>query len=471
MLFNSFPFLLFFLGVTVAFYAISHTWRWLLLLLASCYFYAFLIPGYLLILFLIIGIDFAAGLLIEKNKGHSRRFFLGLSIVSNLAVLFIFKYHNFFVENLRLISAGILSNPIIISTWKWALPIGLSFHTFQAMSYTIEVYRGNQKAERHLGIYALYVMFYPQLVAGPIERPQNLIHQFYEKHPVKFDGIVAGLKLMLWGFFMKVVVADRLGIYVDYVFRDVAFHSRLSLITAVFFYSFQIYCDFAGYSLIAIGSARAMGFTLSTNFNRPYLALSLRDFWQRWNITLSRWFRDYTYYPLGGSRVVPLKYIFNVTVVFILSGLWHGANWTFIVWGLLHGFYILVGHLRRSRFPKSVFNPVVEIILTFLLASFAWIFFRSQNLQEAFTVIKRIFSPNTPHVIDGEFDQRSVLVYSLAGIMAVMITDVMAEFFPRKQTILHNRRDWIRLAAPVGLILIIILFGVFDGGQFIYFQF
>jgi D-alanyl-lipoteichoic acid acyltransferase DltB (MBOAT superfamily) len=180
MLFNSFPFLLFFLGVTVAFYAISHAWRWLLLLVASCYFYAFLIPGYLLILFLIIGIDFAAGLLIEKNEGHRRRFFLGLSIVSNLAVLFIFKYHNFFVENLRMISAGIFSNPIIISTWKWALPIGLSFHTFQAMSYTIEVYRGNQKAERHLGIYALYVMFYPQLVAGPIERPQNLIHQFYE---------------------------------------------------------------------------------------------------------------------------------------------------------------------------------------------------------------------------------------------------------------------------------------------------
>jgi D-alanyl-lipoteichoic acid acyltransferase DltB (MBOAT superfamily) len=214
-----------------------------------------------------------------------------------------------------------------------------------------------------------------------------------------------------------------------------------------------------------------MGFTLSTNFNRPYLALSLRDFWQRWNITLSRWFRDYTYYPLGGSRVVPLKYVFNVTVVFILSGLWHGANWTFIVWGLLHGIYILVGHLRRSRFPKSVFNPVVEIILTFLLASFAWIFFRSQNLQEAFTVIKRIFSPNTPHVIDGEFDQRSVLVYSLAGIMTIMITDLMAEFFPWKQTILHNRKDWIRLAAPVGLILIIVLFGVFDGGQFIYFQF
>ena len=471
MLFNSFPFLLFFPVVTMAFYVVNQRWRWLLLLIASCYFYAFLIPAYLLVLFLIIGIDFTAGLLIEKNEGRRRSFFLGLSIVSNLAVLFIFKYHNFFVENLRLISTGIFLHPVIINSWKWALPIGLSFHTFQAMSYTIEVYHGNQKAERHLGIYALYVMFYPQLVAGPIERPQNLIHQFYEKHSVKFEGIVAGLKLMLWGYFMKVVVADRLGIYVDYIFRDVAFHSRMALLTAVFFYSFQIYCDFAGYSLIAIGSARTMGFTLSVNFNRPYLARSLREFWQRWNITLSRWFRDYVYYPLGGARVVTSKYIFNVTVVFILSGLWHGANWTFIVWGLIHGFYILVGHLRRNRFPKLIFKPVVEITFTFLLASFAWIFFRSQNLQEAFIVVKRIFSPHTPNVIDGEFDQHSVLVYSLLGILTIMITDVIAEFFPGKQTILQNRRGWVRLAAPVGLILIIVLFGVFDGGQFIYFQF
>jgi alginate O-acetyltransferase complex protein AlgI len=471
MLFNSFPFLLFFLGVTVSYYTIGHRWRWLLLLMASCYFYAFLIPGYLLVLFLIIGIDFAAGILIESNKGRARRFYLALSIVSNLGVLFIFKYHNFFVENLNLISGNISSNPLLFLAWKWALPIGLSFHTFQAMSYTIEVYGGNQKAERHPGIYALYVMFYPQLVAGPIERPQKLIPQFYEKHPVDYDGIIAGLKLMLWGFFMKVVVADRLGIYVDYVFKDVASHSRLALITATFFYSFQIYCDFAGYSLIAIGSAKAMGFRLSDNFKRPYLAVSLRDFWQRWNITLSQWFRDYLYYPLGGSRVAVSKYIFNIGVVFILSGLWHGANWTFIVWGLLHGFYILAGHLRRSQFPKLVFNPFIEIIFTFLLVSFAWIFFRSQNIQEAFILIKRIFDPKTVQIIGGEFDERSLLVYSLLGISIVITADILTEFFPGKITLLHNRRSWIRIAGCVGMIIAIILFGVFDGSQFIYFQF
>ncbi|HMC87645.1 MAG TPA: MBOAT family O-acyltransferase [Chitinophagaceae bacterium] len=471
MLFNSFPFLLFFLGVTVAYYAIGHKWRWLLLLVASCYFYAFLIPGYLLVLFLIIGIDFAAGILIESNKGRARRFYLGLSIISNLGVLFLFKYHNFFVENLNLISGAVSSSPILFFNWKWALPIGLSFHTFQAMSYTIEVYRGNQKAERHIGIYALYVMFYPQLVAGPIERPQKLIPQLNEKHQVNYDGIIAGLKFMLWGFFMKVVVADRLGIYVDYVFRDVGSHSRLALITSTFFYSFQIYCDFAGYSLIALGSAKVMGFRLSDNFRRPYFAVSFRDFWQRWNITLSQWFRDYLYYPLGGSRVVVSKYIFNIGVVFILSGLWHGANWTFIIWGLLHGLFILLGHLRRSRFPKLIFNPFFEIISTFLLVSFAWIFFRSQNIREALIFIKRIFDPKTVQIIGGEFDERSLLVYSFVGICTVITADIIAEYFPGKFSLVHNRRSWIRMTSCIGLIIVIILFGVFDGSQFIYFQF
>src|SRR5450432_3771542 len=272
MLFNSFPFLLFFLGVTVAYYAIGHKWRWLLLLVASCYFYAFLIPGYLLVLFLIIGIDFAAGILIESNKGRARRFYLGLSIISNLGVLFLFKYHNFFVENLNLISGAVSSSPILFFNWKWALPIGLLFHTFQAMSYTIEVYRGNQKAERHIGIYALYVMFYPQLVAGPIERPQKLIPQLNEKHQVNYDGIIAGLKFMLWGFFMKVVIADRLARYVDAVYKDVGHANSISISIAIVFFAFQIYCDFSGYTDIALGSAKVMGYDLMKNFDSPFLS-------------------------------------------------------------------------------------------------------------------------------------------------------------------------------------------------------
>jgi alginate O-acetyltransferase complex protein AlgI len=471
MLFNSFPFLIFFLIVTTAYYAIGHKWRWLLLLLASCYFYAFLIPGYLLVLFLIIAIDFAAGILIESGEGKRRKFYLCLSIFSNLAVLFIFKYHNFFVENLNWVSGNQSSGHSLFTAWNWALPIGLSFHTFQAMSYTIEIYRGNQKAERHPGIYALYVMFYPQLVAGPIERPQSLIPQFYIKHSLNYDGLAAGLKLMLWGFFLKVVVADRLGIYVDYVFRDVGSHSRLALITASFFYSFQLYGDFAGYSLIAIGSAKCMGFKLSENFRRPYLAGSLKDFWQRWNMTLSFWFRDYLYYPLGGSRVMVARYIFNIVVVFILSGLWHGANWTFVCWGLIHAVFILIGHLRRTRFPKLIFNRFVEISITFLLVSLAWIFFRSASVQEAWLVIKRIINPHTIELIGGEFDERSLLVYSFLGIITVISADLMSEYMVRQNRPLYHRRSWVRISSCIGLIIVILLFGVLDGSQFIYFQF
>ncbi|HEV3223224.1 MAG TPA: MBOAT family O-acyltransferase [Puia sp.] len=471
MLFNSFLFLIFFSVVTITYYAIHHKWRWLLLLIASCYFYAFLIPAYLLVLFLIITIDYAAGLLIESNQGRARRLYLVMSIISNLTVLGIFKYHNFFVENFNLLSGIFSFKTGSFSIWKLALPIGLSFHTFQAMSYTIEVYKGREKAERKYGIYALYVMFYPQLVAGPIERPQHLIPQFYQQHKVDYDGITNGLKWMLWGFFMKVVVADRLGIYVDYVFKNVEVHSRLALITAVFFYSFQIYCDFAGYSLIAIGSAKVMGFTLTKNFNRPYLASSLRNFWKRWNITLSQWFRDYVYFPMGGSRVTKSKYIFNILVVFILSGLWHGANWTFILWGLIHGLFILFGFLRHKFLPGFVISRFIGIVTTFLAVSFCWIFFRSQNLREAFIIIKRIFSAKTIQLIEGEFDERSLLVYSFLGIFTIVATEMANEFYPGKFLLLQSPKEWVRLTTCIGLIIIILLFGVFDGSQFIYFQF
>ncbi len=471
MLFNSFPFLIFFTVITILYYTIHQKWRWLFLLAASCYFYAFSIPAYLLVLFLIITIDYFSGILIETSQGNLRRFYLGISITSNLTVLGIFKYHNFFVENLHLLTGIFSPGSRSFSLWNLALPIGLSFHTFQAMSYTIEVYKGKQKAENNFGIYALYVMFYPQLVAGPIERPQKLIPQFYQKHPVDFDNITNGLKWMLWGFFMKVVVADRLGIYVDYVFRNVEVHSRLALITAVIFYSFQIYCDFAGYSLIAIGSAKAMGFSLTKNFNRPYLAASLRDFWMRWNITLSQWFRDYLYFPMGGSRVNLSKYIFNILVVFILSGLWHGANWTFVIWGLLHGSFILIAHIRRKLIPGFVVPKLTGVISTFLIVSFCWIFFRSQNIHEASVVVSRIFSTKTIPIIEGEFEERSLLIYSILGILCIITTDVIAEYVPGKFCLLNNSREWVRMMTCIGVIIIILLFGVFDGSQFIYFQF
>ncbi len=471
MLFNSFPFLIFFSLVTIIYYFIHQKWRWLFLLAASCYFYAFAIPAYLLVLFLIITIDYFAGMLIESNHGNLRKFYLGLSIFGNLTVLGIFKYHNFFAENLNLITGVFSYSRHSFSLWNLALPIGLSFHTFQAMSYTIEVYKGKQKPENNFGFYALYVMFYPQLVAGPIERPQNLIPQLYQKHLVDFDNISSGMKWMLWGFFMKVVVADRLGIYVDYVFRNVEVHSRLALITAVIFYSFQIYGDFAGYSLIAIGSAKAMGFSLTKNFNRPYLAASPRDFWMRWNITLSQWFRDYIYFPMGGSRVDLSKYIFNILVVFLLSGLWHGAQWTFVIWGLLHGCFILFAHLRRKLIPGFIVPKLMGVTTTFLIVTFCWIFFRSQDTHEAFVVVKRIFSPGTIPIVEGEFEERSLLIYSILGILCIIATDIIAEYVPEKIRLLNSSKEWVRMITCIAVIVVILLFGVFDGSQFIYFQF
>ncbi|MDP4130258.1 MAG: MBOAT family O-acyltransferase [Bacteroidota bacterium] len=457
--------------MTLGYYFINPKWRWLLMLAASCYFYAFLIPAYLLVLFLIILIDYSAGILIESANKKRKKIYLGLSILTNLTALAVFKYHNFFVENLNLVSGYFLNHSQLLSVWKLALPVGLSFHTFQGMSYTIEVYRGNHKAERAFGIYALYVMFYPQLVAGPIERPQKLLPQLHKKHQINYDAIAAGLKWMLWGYFMKVVVADRLGIYVDYVYRDVNVHSRLALLTAVFFYSFQIYCDFAGYTLIALGAAKVLGIELSPNFKHPYLARSMRIFWQRWNITLSQWFRDYLYFPMGGSRVAMSKYVFNILVVFILSGLWHGANWTFIVWGLLHGLFLLFEYFRRKRFPGFILPRFVDIIFTFLLVSFAWIFFRASNIDEAFIVLKRIFNPHTEGFISGEFDERALLVYSALGLIFVAGNDIISEYFPRRMQFLHNPGTGIRITTCVCLVLIIMLFGVFDGSQFIYFQF
>lgn len=472
MVFNSFQFLLFFIVVTTLYYVVNLKWQWLFLLLASCYFYAFFIPVYLLVLFAIIAIDYFAGIFIEKADGKKRKFFLAISLATNLGVLATFKYYNFFIDTLNSF-LGIWHLTITpFPFWHILLPIGLSFHTFQAMSYTIEVYKGNQKPEKHVGIYALYVMFYPQLVAGPIERPQQMLHQFYERHLPDYEGIGNGLKTILWGFFMKVVVADRLAIYVDYVYTNVEIHGRLALITASFLYSFQIYGDFAGYSLIAIGAARTMGFNLSANFKQPFLADSLANFWGRWHITLSQWFRDYVYITLGGNRVSRTKYIFNIFIVFIISGLWHGANWTFLVWGLLHGIFMVLEYLLMNKFKKKKNSTHwVGYVYTFAIVTLCFIFFRASNVAEGFYVIKRIFFGGIPWLVGKDFDERTLLVYSAIGIVCVLVADIKREYFSKKKLLFYHNNTVVRMLSCVLLALVILLFGVFDGGQFIYFQF
>jgi alginate O-acetyltransferase complex protein AlgI len=350
MLFNSIEFLIFFPLVTLLFYFLPHRFRWFHLLVASCVFYMFFIPVYILILFFTIIVDYFAGILIENAKGSQRKFYLILSLVANIGVLAVFKYYNFFIGNFNM-----LAHQDMLPLLNIILPIGLSFHTFQAMSYTIEVYKGNQKPERHFGIYALYVMFYPQLVAGPIERPQNLLSQFRAKHYFNADSFFDGLRLMLWGFFKKVVIADRIVSYVDAIYGHPSdYMNWLNCLLATFFFTIQIYCDFSAYSDIAIGAAKCMGFDLMTNFKRPYSASNIHEFWGRWHISLSTWFKDYLYIPLGGSRKSKLRKYLNQLFVFLVSGFWHGANWTFILWGAMHGgfniIYLLGLFLEPQRF-------------------------------------------------------------------------------------------------------------------------
>jgi alginate O-acetyltransferase complex protein AlgI len=395
MLFNSIHFVLFFPLVTLAYFGLPQRARWALLVAASTYFYMVLFPRYILVLVALILTDYVAGLKIAAAAGRARRAWLIASLVANVGVLVVFKYFNFFGEVLQSVS-GLFGVQVAPTHLSLILPVGLSFHTFQSMSYTIEVYRRRQQPERHLGYYALYVLFYPQLVAGPIERPQNILHQLRERHDFDAARVSSGLRLMLWGMIKKVVVADRIAPAVTAVFTHPTQNGGLTLLGATYFFAIQIYCDFSGYSDIARGSARVMGINLMNNFDRPYEALSVGEFWRRWHISLSTWFRDYVYVPLGGSRCGRLKQCRNLLIVFVLSGIWHGANWNFVVWGLLHGVFLcaatLLGADRQSASAHAAAPLVSRLIRWFItinVVTFAWIFFRA-DLSSALIIIKRI---------------------------------------------------------------------------------
>lgn len=476
MLFNSFHFLFFFIIVTTLYFLIPQKKRWLLLLLSSCYFYMAFLPIYIFILGFTIVVDYFAAIYIENSKGKQRKLFLICSLIANLSILCVFKYYNFLNANLSFLLHGFaLTNPI--PYLSILLPIGLSFHTMQAMSYTIEVYRGHQKTERHFGIYALYVMFYPQLVAGPIERPQNLLQQFRKKHHFESERVFEGLKIMIWGLFKKLVIADRLGIYVNSAYNNVAQQDGIPLLLATIFFSFQVYCDFSGYSDIAIGAAKVMGFDLMKNFRRPIFAKSTGEFWKRWHISLSTWFRDYLYFPLGGSRVTASRRYFNLMLVFIVSGLWHGANWTYIIWGAINGFYLVFALItKRYRDKLNAFTGIInyprihlffQIFITFLLITFSRIFFRAKTVEDALLVIKKIFTFNGSIFNDGSV----IILYSCLAIAFLLIAEFKKEFFNGSFTLSHNKNFWVRNAYYSFLIILILLLGVFDGGQFIYFQF
>jgi len=482
MLFNSLSFVIFFPVVTLLYFLLGVRARVPMLIAASCVFYMVFVPRYILILLVLILVDYLAGILIERARGKRRTAILMASLCANIGMLGFYKYFNFLNGNLAAFAHWLGWN-YPVENLSILLPIGLSFHTFQSMSYTIEVYRGNFKAERSLPHFALYVLFYPQLVAGPIERPQNLLHQFYEEHRFEWPRIWEGLRLMAAGLFKKVIIADRIAMMVNAVYRDSGHATGSQLLLATYFFAIQIYCDFSGYSDIARGAAKVMGIDLMRNFNHPYLALSITDFWRRWHISLSTWFRDYLYISLGGNRVSNGRLYLNLGIVFLLSGLWHGANWTFVAWGMTHalGFIgCLATRGWRGRIASALgiqgspLTRAAGIILTFNFVSLAWVFFRAASVTQAFEIIGRIATdfrvPASLHPGLGPWQ----FALSLGLITALFLS----EWLFRRQPawlVAGARIPWVRWTAYYLFALAFVVLALFSPQQgaqtFIYFQF
>lgn len=480
MLFNTLEFLFFFPMVLAAYYLIPHRYRWILLLIASYYFYMCWNYRYIILIAASTLIDYFAALGMGRTPQKPiRRLLLITSLTANLGMLFFFKYFDFFTGSVNSLFAefNIFYN---MPGFDVLLPVGISFYTFQTLSYTIDVYNGKRPPEKHLGVFAVYVSYFPQLVAGPIERSTTLMPQFFEKHKLKYQNIRDGLMLMTWGLFKKVVIADRLAEYVNQVYNNPTDFGGGQSIIATLFFSIQIYCDFSGYSDIAIGLSRMMGIKLMTNFRRPYFAANIREFWQRWHISLSTWFRDYVYIPLGGNRTVKWRWYYNLFITFTVSGLWHGANWTFIIWGALHGIYLLVaietGPLRKklNSLLRLDQNPAVfktlQVLTTFVLVYISWIFFRANSITDAGLIIKNMFNPAYIQAPLNLFHFPIDMALSWIFIGLLIIVDFSQENWSLTQRLARTTRagKWALYTLLTGTI---ILLGKFEQVDFLYFQF
>ncbi|MFQ5607598.1 MAG: MBOAT family O-acyltransferase [Candidatus Zixiibacteriota bacterium] len=485
MLFNSLEFLLFFPIVVAFYFALPQRFRWMFLLGASYYFYMAWKPEYVILIILSTLVDYYAALRMGRaTDKRKRKKYLVVSLVANLGLLFSFKYFNFFSDSLRdlLAEANVFYDSPALDI---LLPVGISFYTFQTLSYTIDVYRGARAPERHLGIFALYVSFFPQLVAGPIERSTRLLPQFFRERSFDYERALSGLRLMLWGFFKKLVIADRLAVYVNAVYNNPGDYTGAPVILATYFFAIQIYCDFSGYSDIAIGAARVMGYDLMENFRRPYFSKSIGEFWKRWHISLSSWFKDYLYLPLGGNRVAKWRWLYNLLAVFLISGLWHGANWTFLAWGGLHGSYLALSKMTagiRRRFSETVglvrrpeLQRFVRVFVTFHLTLLAWVFFRANSLADAFTHLEGMLSPGVKGLAEA-FGKHSPLLGWIELFIAFSALALLAleHVIARRQSpgaFLSRQPLWARWFAYQALIVSTLLFGVFSHAEFIYFQF
>ncbi len=479
MLFNSLEFVVFFPVVVAVYFLLPFRFRWAWLLLCSYAFYMVWNVPYVLLLLASTAVDYWAGLNVAPSKGRGafrRKMFLLLSLVANFGILGVFKYFNFFSASLNrlLETAGV---NYVIPHLDVLLPLGISFYTFQTLSYTLDVYRGKMAPQKHLGVFALYVAFFPQLVAGPIERATHLLPQFFKKHEFDYERACDGFKLMLWGFFQKIVIADRLAYFVNLVYGDPQGWRGLPVYLATNFFAFQIYCDFAGYSDIAIGAAKVMGFDIMENFRRPYFASSIADFWRRWHISLSTWFRDYLYIPLGGNRVSVRRWHFNLMVVFVVSGLWHGANWTFVVWGALHGLYML-GAIwtedmrgRVKRMLRLDLHPGVlrflQAAVTYHLVLLAWVCFRARTLGEAGVLVRNMLTFD----IGTRFPYKNFdFIVSLGCIGLLLLVHGLQTRW-RLRDLIAGWPKALRWSFYYFVFLVIIFLGKFEGVEFIYFQF
>ena len=466
MLFNSISFLLFFPIVSILYWGMPNKYRNIFLLLASYFFYMSWEPTYAILIIFTSLSTWACAIFTNLTEKY-KKIIITICLLINLLILFLFKYYNFATD----IIASIISPSgyrINIPYSHYLLPVGISFYTFQCIGYIIDVYRKDIEAEKNFVNYAVFVSFFPQLVAGPIERAKNLLPQFHTKHRFNGDTFIDGLKMMIWGYFMKLCIAGNVAPYVDAVYNNVPNHNGSSFLLASIFFSFQIFCDFGGYSLIAIGTAKCLGFTLMQNFNHPYLSLSVKEFWRRWHISLSSWFADYVYKPLGGSRCSTIKHNRNLLLTMLISGLWHGANWTFVLWGGLHGMFLIVNS-AYSKFVKhkSLSPKIIRIMTTYFFIVFAWIFFRANNVQDVFTIISKI-TTEQGHLFLG--DGIPSLVLPILMICILLIKEIKDEYQFRI-SLMHHKNPWISIPASALVIAIILLCAEFNSGQFIYFQF
>jgi len=490
MLFNSFEFLIFFPIVTLIYFALPKKAQWIWLLIMSYFFYMNWHAEYALLMAACTIVTHACSLIITdiKEKKH-KKIAMWAGIVFNIGLLGYFKYTGFFLEVVQRV-CDVLHLPVSTPKVSILLPVGISFYIFQALSYMIDVYKGRVKAERNLFKYALFVSFFPQLVAGPIERSKNLLKQLAVPQKFSFDNLREGLLLMLWGFFLKIVAADRIAVLVDTIYGDYVHYQGMYLIVATLLFLVQIYCDFSGYSTIAMGAAKVLGIQLMENFAAPFLASSVAGFWRRWHISLTSWFKDYLYIPLGGSRKGKFRKYVNKMIVFLVSGLWHGADFSFVAWGGINGFYQVIGemlqparnavvkglHLRR----ESLGHKLVHVIGTFLLVDFSFIFFRADSFLDACKIILSIFTIRNPWIIlDGSLTECGLNGKNLGLIVVAIAVILFADFCKIKgitiRKVILKQDYWFRWLFIALAIVVIVTFGIwgpnYNEANFIYFQF